>query len=225
MRHPARLAPLLPAVLAITFAGTLAGCSIFQPDVGGSVEVTNIERTKSMAPTFATAAYRTIDENTADIYLSDLPQDRLSDPRDPLTDVKGSFFHVRIFLVPSPGSTPIDATACNVTVRHLVLAGPARTLRAATDAPALGLYAGGGFLMPDADIGDATFGGRLEQVSHRLVREGPGFTDLLGPGLLTGRFAAARNDAVARALAARFDQLVNLLPPSTDDAIDVGESK
>lgn len=199
--------------IAVLFVATLLqGCSVFGPSVGGSAVITSIDQSKAMTPVFTTAAYSSTDSNTADIYLSDLPQERLMDPRDPLTDLSGSFVHIHVFLIPEPGATPIDATACNTTVRHLVLAGPVKTLAAASDAPALGLYAGGGFLNPDSEIGDATFGGSITDVSHRLVREGPGFKDAIGGGLMNGSFSAARNEEVSRVLGARFDQLMRLIP-------------
>jgi hypothetical protein len=179
---------------------------------GGELEATSLDGGKRLAPALSTAAYLALDENTADVYLSDLPRARFTDPRDSLADAAGSIVHVHVFLVPQAGSTPIDPTACNVTIRHLVLAGPSGGIREASDTPRMGLYAGGGFFLPQGDLGEGTVGGSVREASHRLTRATPGFTDLLGPGTLSGRFNAREDEDLARAMRAKLELLVARLP-------------
>jgi hypothetical protein len=119
--------------------------------------------------------------------------------------------HVHVFLMPSAGDTPIDTTAVNVTLRHLILAG-APAGRGATDTPLMGLYAGGGFWYPRGDIGDDTLSGSLDGASHRLSRATPGFADPLGSGSLSGSVVARRDEALAQAMAATLDALLRRLP-------------
>ena len=121
--------------------------------------------------------------------------------------------HMHIFLIREAGSTPIDRTACNVVFMNLVLTGKSTaSAREATDTPVMGLYAGGRFLFPGGDPGDATFGGAINEASNRLTRSTPDFTDLLGSGLLSGSYNARLDEPLARAMQARMDYLMRKLP-------------
>lgn len=150
-----------------------------------------------------TSVYRGIDENTADVYVTDLPLSRLADPEDNLADASGMIVHVHIFLVPKAGSTPIDATASNAAVRQVVLA-----------SGATGVYGGGGFVSVRDEIGDENFGAVIRGSSVRLVRRGPGFADRLGPSTVRGTLSARRDERAARAIAARMDLLISGLKPA-----------
>lgn len=137
------------------------------------------------------------DANTVDVLLTDLPVDRILNPMDTLQDVSGSIVHIHLFLMPKAGRTPIDDSACNSTVRHMIIA-----------QGAMGLYGGGGFLFPEDDADGRTFSATLEDASLRLVRKGPAFADRLnGPARAHGSFSAVRDDARTRALQARFGRL------------------
>ncbi len=203
------------ALAAVAVLG--AGCSIFRSEPGGVLTATSGDGTKSLAPNFTTAAYMSTDADTADVYLSDIPRERFADPRDSLAGADGSIMHLHIFMVPEAGQTPIDSTACNLTVRQLVLAtaegaGP-------KSAPITGLYGGGGFMLPYGTFGSGTISGSINAASHRLTRSAPGFKDLLGPGTLTGRFSAPQDEQLAQQMAAKFGTLVMKLPSvSTEDA-------
>ncbi len=189
-------------MLAIAAIG--AGCSVFRSEPGGVLTATSTDGTKSLAPNFTTAAYTSIDADTADVYLSDLPRERFANPRDTLADCTGSILHLHIFLVPEAGQTPIDSTACNLTVRQLVLT---------KNAPqGMGLYGGGGFLNPTGDFGSGDIGGSIYAASHRLTRSSGGFNDLLGPGTLSGRFSAPQDEQLAQQMSAKLETLIGTLP-------------
>lgn len=198
------------ALAALTL---LTGCQQLSAPGLGFSRATNLEAasrngSRVLAPTFVTSAYVALDENTAEVYLSDIPAERFLDARDDLAGASGSILHIHIFLVPSAGSTPIDTTACNITFRHLVLTGAGPTSRIDT----LGLYAGGGFLLLRDEPGDESLGGRITGSNHRLTRSTPGFVDLLGSGTLNGSFSAPSDDALAKAMATKFELLARRLP-------------
>ncbi|MBX3403645.1 MAG: hypothetical protein KF699_09585 [Phycisphaeraceae bacterium] len=158
----------------------------------------------ALTPDLRTAVYATSDIAAADIYLSDLPLDRLSNPDDDLSGASGSLVHIRLFLLPRAGSTPIDSTACNITYRHLIIASSDRGAR-----PAIGVFAGGGFLLPTGAPGDRTFGGRLTEVTMRLTNSSDGFDDVFATAVVSGRFGATLNPDASHALAARMRQLAD----------------
>jgi hypothetical protein len=158
-----------------------------------------------VVPEFRVRTYIPVDLNSADVYLSDIPSERLLDPNDSLADAAGSIVHIHMFLVPEAGSTPIDPTACNATVRQVVLAGPRGP---EGKLPAVGVYGGGGFVLPGDDPGARSFSGDLFDATLKLTHATPGFVDRLGAARMSGEFAARRDDGLSRAVAQRFEALV-----------------
>jgi hypothetical protein len=155
-----------------------------------------------LAPAFQTGVYRSTDPNTADLFLTDIPLSRLTDPADTLADAEGSVLHLHMFLVPAAGKTPIDSSACNASIRHVVLSHGA-----------IGFYGGGGFFYPNDTPGDAQMQGTIAEASLRLVRASRDFNDLLGSSVAEGTLNAALDDKMAKAIAARLDALANATPP------------
>ncbi len=182
---------ILPCLLA------LAGCD----GVAGPLALTSDRNRAALAPDFTTTAYYRTDSNTADILLTDLPTRRLSDPSDSLADLSGSLVHIHLFLTPKAGRTPIDASACDATLREIVLArGTA------------GMYGGAGFVLPGTTLMGSSFSGSIRRANLRLLRAAPGFVDRLGDCTLSGRFSAPEDEPMARALHERFDALAQSLP-------------
>jgi hypothetical protein len=196
-----------------------AGC--VAPGGGADLAISSSARGGSsgtLTPQFTTAAYFPTDQNTADIYLSDIPASDLANPGADLTGASGNIVHIHVFLIPSAGMTPIENTACNITVRHLILAGRSAPTPGGSDAkpgtaqiPAIGLYGGGGFMITGSDPGDDDFSGTIRDASVRLTRSSPAFTDRLGPATVAGKFSAPRDDKLARLIAARFEQISRVL--------------
>ncbi len=154
----------------------------------------------SIKPRFTTAVYRAADAATADIFLTDLPMDRLADPADRLEGVSGSLIHIAVFLRPQAGKTPIDPTACTASIRQFIFSDGA-----------VGLYAGGGFVSP-GEFGKERVSGSISGATVRLVRATSDFTDLLGPSNLAGSFSARYNEEAVRALMDRVMTLSATLP-------------
>ncbi|MBC7835799.1 MAG: hypothetical protein H7Y88_11970 [Phycisphaerales bacterium] len=184
-------------VLSSTLFGLLgSGCS----SPGGDLALYSESNSVFLTGDWTTAVYATTnnDPNTADVYLTDLPRERVLSEGDLLAGASGSVIHIHLFLVPKAGMTPIEASACNMTVRQVVLAGSG----------AAGLYGGGGFLQPDSRPGKEHFSGSIFDATLKLLRSSGGFPDLLDGCTMRGDFDAVRDEQAARALAARIEAIV-----------------
>lgn len=154
-----------------------------------------------MTPKISTAVYTSADDNTADVYLSDLPLVTLRDPAADLSTATGNLIHIHLFLFPAPGRIPLREGAFDATIHHLILAGGQA-----------GCYQGGGFIMPSHPPGDGDFSAQIQDFTMRLGCATPAFADRLGAPRLTGQFSAERDDAAARAIAERISHLMTALP-------------
>jgi len=200
LRRP--IAPL--SLLAMLLIAAMPGCGQLRLSSfmrGEQLKTTSEIGGAQLAPVWRTSVYADRDAQSADLYLSDLPPERLADLRDPMTDLAGTIVHVAIFLEPKAGATPIDPSACNAAVRQLVLA-----------QGTLGLYGGGGFVVPSG-LGDAKLTASVRGATLRLVRTGPGFDDLLGPSTVSGVIRATRDPGLARVMAQRLQDLGGPLKP------------
>ncbi len=205
-RRRARLfsGDMLRVLSALIVAATLSACHSFGRGGPGAskVEIRSLGSGATLNPALRTAIYRRIDDTTADLYFSDLPLARLTDPSDDLADAAGSIIQVHYFLEPSPGNTPIDDTACNVTVRNIVVA-PGAGAQAGRQV--FGVYGGGGFFFPAGTVGEGTFGGSMKDGTHRLLFKSPGFDDVLGPASIGGKLSASRDDGAGAAIQSRIE--------------------
>ncbi len=143
----------------------------------------------------------TSDASTADLYFTDLSDESLSLGAE-LADVSGTIVHIHLFAIPKAGKTPIDRTASTATVRTLVVA-----------QGHIGVYGGGGFMMPSGKPGGRSFGGSIAAASIRLTGTTPGFEDRIGAGEFSASVAAPLDDATARRVAARLEELVRYTSP------------
>lgn len=174
------------AGLILGLGGGLAGCI-----ADNVVRVRSVRDAAVDSPRLEEAAYWAADASTADIYLTDLGPAEL-DPGTDLSAVEGRIVHLHMFVVPLAGATPIDPEACSVTVRHIVLA-----------RGSIGVYAGGGFLLPGGRPGDAEFGGRIRGGTLRLAGHTKNFVDRLGASTMDAAFTARKDEATAKRIAAR----------------------
>ncbi len=188
----------VPAVAAACVG--CAGMDVRRPS--GPLVTRSADGTKQLAPAFSTAVYESSNVAAAEIYLTDLPIDRLTDPRDTLSGLSGSIVQVRLFLIPKAGNTPISDTSCNVTIRQLVLGS------ASADAiPEVGIYGGGGFLFPSGEPGSKSISGTIVGATLRPMAWSGGFIDRLGASEMSGGFSARQDAQAARALNARMQRL------------------
>jgi len=144
------------------------------------------------------------DRNTADVYLTDLSPatlDRIT-AGDLGPEVSGTLLHIRIFLNPKPGRTPIADTAASATARLIVVA-----------RGQVGVYDAAGFLMPGNSLRKGYASGTLRNAPTRLSRATPGFTDLLGSARMEVGFGARANDETADRIARAIRTLALVAEP------------
>ena len=178
------------AALAATLAST--ACS-----GGGRLRVES--RDAVIEPALATAVYKSSDPNTADIFLSDFEPEVLEERLALGAEgPPGNLVHIHLFIDPRAGRTPIDFTATSATVRHVVFSGAA-----------IGVYGGGGFLLPRGGIGGPSLTGRIENASLKLVSADPGFADRLGLAELSGRVAATRDEEFSARISTALTRLLS----------------
>lgn len=204
-------------LLSACLLTTVAGCS----QRGGGIGLFSSEGLRvSSSLTGATldvqprsGVFFPIDEQSADIYLTDLPTDvilRLAEgDRSVLTEDPpvGSVVHIHMFLLPNAGRTPIDFEASNFTVTHVVFAG----LDTNGD-PAVGQYGGGGFLLPSDDLEGDRFDAVIRGASLTYMTGTQSFVDRLDGAELDGSFRLGRDRVFTAAIRSALRRVVSSLP-------------
>lgn len=175
----------------------LSGCGTHS-----GITLTGVQSGTSLTLEPQLSVYRFSDKNTADVYMTDLPKE-VFDPQADLSGVSGQLTHVHLFVAPEAGKTPIDDTACSVTVRHVVVA-----------QGQIGVYGGGGFMYPDKRPGREYFRGNIAGATLRLVAATPGFDNKLGAAELQAGVDAQLDEPMAGALAERLRSLVSMATPT-----------
>ena len=210
--NAARIGLLTAGTLAASLLAPLHGCGTVTTLRGTSGALVSSEQPHRLDPDLRTRIFDSTDTNTADIVLSDLPLETLTDA-DAWQDATGQVIHARMFVKPRPGRTPIETTACTVTIRYLVLAGDG----------AYGLYAGGGFLIPNGAPEGSKFSGEIYNATVRLVSATPGFKDLIGSGRLDIDFSTRRNPEAVKRATRNADFLAFAALPVADHPLLVNE--
>jgi hypothetical protein len=179
----------------------LQGCAL-----ESSVQVRSVHSPVVDAPALPVSVYSRIDDTTANIYLTDLQASAL-DAGTPLDGISGRIVHLHMFLLPDAGSTPIETSACSVTVRHIVIAGGE-----------VGIYGGGGFLKPRRQIAGDSIQGQIRSATLRLTASTPNFADRLGPANMNATIAARRDEAAAKRIGQRLEDILALALPAGGEA-------
>lgn len=199
-------------VLLLSVVAFSAGCrSVGLMSGGARGEFVSDEQPFKLAPRFTSRLFDSENSNFADIVLSDLDRATLMN-RSAWAEAEGQVLHARMFIQPRAGRTPIESTACSVTLRYIVLAGGE-----------YGIYAGGGFLLPDGRPDGGTFSGRIVNASMRLVSSTPGFLDLIGSGRMSLSFRASRDEDAVRVSTRNADFLAFGAEPSPDHPLLVNQ--
>ncbi|USN97968.1 MAG: hypothetical protein H6810_07175 [Phycisphaeraceae bacterium] len=194
-------------IVLLTALGSQVGCRSLGLGGGGRGEFVSDEQPTKLAPRFTTRLFDSSDSNTADMVLSDLDPTTLAD-RGGWGDTVGRVLQVRMFIRPYAGRTPIEPTACSVTMRYLVLAGGE-----------YGIYAGGGFMLADGKPDGKEFGGRILNASMRLVSSSPGFKDLIGSGRMSLSFDVKRDTESVKRAVRNADFLAFGAQPAPDNPL------
>lgn len=195
--------PFLPrraGVAAILIAAMLlapGGCGS-----GSALRIVSSTRQEYLQPEWRTSVFRNPDRETCEVFLSDLPpEELLAALEGRRLSATGNVLAFNVFIRPAAGRTPIDATACNATITHLVLAGSG-----------VGYYGGGGFIFPSTDHGDAEFAAKLSLATLRFIRAQGGFTDRLEASEISGAIRAVRDEALAGEISARLAMMPVRMP-------------
>lgn len=203
---------LSTCVLLFSVLACASGCrSVGLMSGGTKGEFVSDEQPFKLAPRFTSRLFDSQNPNSADIVLSDLDRATLMDRRA-WAGAEGQVLHARMFIQPRAGRTPIQSTACSVTLRYIVLAGGE-----------YGIYAGGGFLLPDGAPGEKNFSGRISNASMRLVSSTPGFLDLIGSGRMSLSFRVSRDGDAVRVATRNADFLAFGAEPSPDHPLLVNQ--
>lgn len=188
--------------LTIAFLSLSSGCTSSVGSASG-IRLDGIDTSIGLKPKPVTRAYVSTDPSTADFYLTDLSEDAL-EVGSSLSGVSGTITHVHLFAIPKAGKTPIDRTASTAAVRTLVIA-----------QGHLGVYGGGGFMLPSGKPGARSFGGSISGASIRLTSTTPGFEDRIGAGEFSARLSTPLDQPTAIRIAARLEELIRLTSPVT----------
>lgn len=198
---------LRPALLLLTLIA--AGCS------GGGGGGPTLLQVESVIPidetgtftrldcTFTTVVYAYQPDGDTSFWLTDVPIERLRriarQGRADRADLEGMVIHVELLWPPKAGATPMDSSATNVSIRHVML----------VDGE-VGIYAGAGFARPKGKPKAGSPVTMLLKDSTVRYAEGTdGFRDLLTPARLHGTFVAVDDPETARLLQHLFSQIVS----------------
>lgn len=188
--------------VALACLSISGGCTTSVGSPSG-IRLDGIDSSIGLKPKPVTRAYFSTDPSTADFYLTDLSEDAL-EVGSSLSGISGTITHVHLFAIPKAGKTPIDRTASTAAVRTLVIA-----------QGHLGVYGGGGFMLPSGKPGARSFGGSISGASIRLTGTTPGFEDRIGAGEFSARLSTPLDQPTAHRIAARLEELVRLTLPVT----------
>lgn len=193
-------------------AACLSGCSSIGG--GGSPRASSTSpEGGSLSLDLPTRCFTARDGNWADFYLTDLPPEVFQQGAD-ASAMRGTIFHVHMFLNPKAGKTPLSPSASTCIVRVLVIADGQ-----------IGVYGGGGFMSRGGGVDQSNLTARLRAGTLELTRATPGFADALGQAVISGTFSCPRDDReallISRAMTALAwhatevtpEPLVDVAPP------------
>ena len=180
----------------VAWMALAAGCGVFGGRGGGTGQL----RAESfggerviLGSTYITVVYEHDPKADTSFFLSDVPMEDLLAG----TVTQGQIMHVELLWEPKAGATPVDASATNAAIHHVII----------SDGE-IGVYGGAGFAMPHGDPGDDRMRMTLRDATVRLLESTDGFRDLLTPGKIMGDFTARLDPASARKIHRATSQLV-----------------
>lgn len=182
-----------PLLLLILFMFIACGCA-------GRGAATGSLRAESLGDDpvvlnarYVAAIYAQDDDGTLSFFLSEVPVEDLL--AGEITD--GQVMHIELLWRPKAGATPMDSSATNASIRHIIMTGGE-----------LGLYGGAGFAMPRGEPGEDRMRISLRDATIHLLESTDGFADPLTPARMTGNFTALHDPQLARKLHWAISQVV-----------------
>ncbi len=169
----------------------LAGCGA--PSAGSIRAVSLGDEPVTFITRFRTACYAFRPGAETSFLLTDVPDDALI--RGDVDD--GQVLHVDLLWEPRPGRTPMDPSATNAVIRLVIVS-----------RGEVGVYEGGGFVLPSRSPGESAVTLEIKDASLRLLESTAGFVDPLTPARMEGEFTAGRDDERAHRIRLAASQLV-----------------
>lgn len=152
---------------------------------------------------YTTAFYAHGGSVESSFIMSDVPLEKLLKSK-----VKnGNILHVQMLWIPKPGTTPMDSSATNVSIRYIII----------SDGE-MGLYTGAGFALPQDKMGSDEVTIDLRNAHLTLTSSTDGFVDLLSPASLTGDFTATLNDQRTKQIRSALRRIINSALPKSRNA-------
>jgi len=186
--RPRRRVPRILATLCVLAAG---GCRIAVVPSSPQLESLDEQRVRMSLPVVESAY--AVHPSEASLLFASESFESFADA----TPGDAFVLHAQLLWVPKPGTTPIDPTATNVTLRWIVFAGGE-----------VGVYGGAGFCWPDGEIGAAPLTLDIEASTLSLIASTPDFVDQASPASISGRFRAPYRPAAALEMRQRVSRLV-----------------
>ena len=172
---------------------SLPGCvgSLFTPKSSATVRSLGDDPVELIG-TFQTVFY-SHDELGTSFIISDIPADELATG----AFESGQVLHIELLWLPKAGSTPVDRSATNASIRYLIFADGQ-----------LGVYGGAGFILPGGRVGKPKLSLNVRQATLTLLESTPQFVDLLSPAEMVGKFTAILDPRQTRRLYFNLSQQV-----------------
>lgn len=173
-----RMLMLIGAVVLLAMSGCGGGIGgmIGGGGPGGDLRIQSLgDRPVTLAGQFTNAVYANGDAVEWSFLLSDTSATDLAAG----TVTNGRIIHIELLWIPKPGTTPIEVTATNASVRYVIIS-----------RGEVGVYGGAGFAMLRGNPGDERLTLSLRDASLRLLHSTDGFADLLTPAQLSGTVTA-----------------------------------
>jgi hypothetical protein len=184
-RLPRLLLPLLLLLLPCGCSGGSAAGSLRSESLGDDPIVLGAQ--------YVVAVYAQDADGEASFFLADVPVDDLLAG----TFEAGQVMHIELLWRPKAGATPMDSSATNASIRHIIMSGDE-----------VGVYGGAGFAMPQGQPGEKKMRISLRDATVRLLEATDGFADPLSPARVTGNFTAVLDPQTARKLHWAISQIV-----------------
>jgi hypothetical protein len=185
-------------VAAAFLVVVLTGCGGMGQIIGGGpagdLRIQSLgEEPVALTGRFREAVYANGDAVEWSFLLSDVAAAELMEG----TATSGRIIHIELLWIPRAGTTPIEVTATNASVRYVIIADGE-----------VGVYGGAGFAMPRGNPGDDRWTISLRGASLRLLHSTDGFVDLLTPAQLSGTVTAELNTRRTRVIHHAASQFV-----------------
>lgn len=174
-------------------SAALLGCGAGRTGMG-AVKAESLAGRRVILPgDFERAVYDHETDADTTIVLSDVSVDDLL-----LGTVdEGQILYMQMLWLPKAGATPMDSSATNLSLRHIVVSGGA-----------MGIYGGAGYATPDGQPGGRTFGLTIRDSTLRLLEATEGFADPLTPSRITGSVDAVRSQRSTRRFRIALSQFI-----------------